>query len=210
MSHVPPRPPIGVGAVLPAAGHSRRMGRRKLLLPFAGSTVIGCTADALKRGGVDRVLLVRAPGDDDLRDWARDESWEICVNPDPSRGMLASIQEGLGAIGGAKSLEVLLICPADLPLLQPESVAKLLRERSLANASLAIPVVGETKGHPLAIAGDLIARIPDLDPEIGLRQLLLDHPDQLLRVAVDDRGTIRDVDTPADYAELGGRHPPKT
>jgi len=45
-------------AIILAAGRSRRMGAQKLLLPFAGGTVIGHIVGEILRGSVDRVLVV--------------------------------------------------------------------------------------------------------------------------------------------------------
>ena len=50
--------------------------------------------------------------------------------------------------------------------------------------------------------GGLIEEIAGLDPAIGLRQLLLDHPEDLQQVEVDDAGSIHDLDTPDDYRKL--------
>jgi molybdenum cofactor cytidylyltransferase len=194
-------------AVLPAAGASRRMGRPKLLLPFRSGPLVAAVVSALRAGGVDGIVLVTATGDDELRAWARQAGVATAVNPAPERGMLSSIQDGITALGGADALarrgDVLLVCPADLPHLDPESVAGLLRQMAASNARLAVPVYQGRRGHPLALAPALIPEIFDLDPEIGLKQLRNRHEAELLEVPVDDPGVVWDVDTPADYERLG-------
>jgi molybdenum cofactor cytidylyltransferase len=113
-------------AIVPAAGSSRRMGRPKLLLPFAGEgagegggTVIGATLAALAAGGAGRIAVVTREGDRPLRAWLRGEAAaEIArrtgraagagpelvavANPHPERGMLSSIVIGLEALGGPR------------------------------------------------------------------------------------------------------------
>ena len=178
------------------------MGRPKLLMPFGGKTVIGCTARALKEGGADRILVVASPDNRDLQAWVRERGWKLRVNPVPSRGMLSSIQEGLLGLGGPAGLDVLLVCPADLPLLRAETVARILEARKDSHSRLTTPLYRGHRGHPLAIAGGLIEEIAGLDPAIGLRQLLLDHPEDLQQVEVDDAGSIHDLDTPQDYRRL--------
>jgi molybdenum cofactor cytidylyltransferase len=209
-------------AVIPAAGRSRRMGRPKLLLPFGASTVLGSLVTALTEGGVDPVLLVLAPAersdaDAALHRFAREKRLETALNPEPERGMLSSIQTGVAALPprfvdapGA----TLLITPADLPALSPATVARLIEARETAGAPLAVPViepgveteVGEQgrrrRGHPLAIAGALVPEIAELDPRVGLRQLLERHAAELLEVPVADPGAVRDVDAPEDLATL--------
>lgn len=185
-------------ALLPAAGASRRMGRPKLLLPFGESTLVGSVVAALRDGGVEQVILVIAPGDADLRAWAEKEGVTVAVNPDPDRGMLSTLQEGVAALGRTDVL--LLVTPADLPNLRAETVALLLRRMRETGAPLALPRHHGKRGHPLVIAPKLIPEIGTLDPAIGLKQLRDRHEAELLEVEVEDTGVVEDVDTPEDYA----------
>jgi len=195
-------------AVLPAAGASRRMGRPKLLLPFRGEPLVAAVVNALRAGGVEGIVLVTAADDEELREWARQAGVATAVNPAPERGMLSSIQEGIATLGGADVLarrgDVLLVSPADLPRLNPRSVAELLRRMAEEDAPIAVPVYQGKRGHPLALAPALIPEILHLDPGIGLKQLRDRHEAELLEVPVDDPGVVADVDTPADYERLEG------
>jgi molybdenum cofactor cytidylyltransferase len=222
-------------AIVPAAGRSRRMGRPKLLLPFAGEangagaggTVIGATLAALAAGGAGRIAVVTRAGDRPLRAWLRGQAAaEIArrtggaagagpelvalVNPHPERGMLSSIVIGLEALGGPGAgggPQPLLVCPADLPELAPATVAAVLDGLAATDAGLAVPVHAGRRGHPLAIAAGLAAEIPGLDPAVGLRQLVERHPDRLAEVPAADPGCVRDLDTEEDYRRLRGREP---
>jgi molybdenum cofactor cytidylyltransferase len=195
-------------AVVPAAGRSRRMGRPKLLLPYRGSTVAGALVAALRGGGVERVVLVTASGGGALARWGRSAGLAVAINPDPAHGMLSSVRAGIAAAGGAAALAdgggPLLVAPADLPALQAETVAFLLARFAEAGAPLAVPTHAGRRGHPLLVAPGLLAEIETLDPDVGLRQLLDRHAGELLEVAVDDPGVVRDVDTPEDYRRLAG------
>jgi molybdenum cofactor cytidylyltransferase len=195
-------------AILPAAGTSRRMGRPKLLLPFKGGPLVGSVVNALLGAGVGEIVLVTAPDDEELRGWARRAGIESAVNPDPERGMLSTIREGIAALGGAAELArrgaILLVSPADLPNLRAETVAEVLRRMREAGAPIAEPVFHGKRGHPLAIAPALIPEIDTLDPNVGLRQLRDRHAAELLEIAVEDAGVVQDVDTPEEYERLAG------
>jgi molybdenum cofactor cytidylyltransferase len=196
---------MAVVAIVPAAGRSRRMGRAKLLLPFDDTTVLGAVIRALGAGGVSRTIVVRAAMDRDIQRWADEHEVETVANVAPERSMLHSVLEGLQALGGAESLgrfgTTVLICPGDLPSIQPSSVAALIATLE-QGALLAVPAHGGRRGHPLAIAPSLLTEIPKLDPRVGLRQLLEREPEAVTRVRVDDPGVLRDVDTPEDYRRL--------
>ncbi len=185
-------------AILPAAGASRRMGRPKLLLPFGDSTLVGSVVAALRGGGVGKIVLVIASGDEDLRTWAEKAGVTLAVNPDPDRGMLSSIQEGVAALDRTDVL--LLVTPADLPNLRAETVALLIERMRETGAPLGLPVHHGKRGHPLAIAPALIPEIGTLDLAVGLKQLRDRHEAELLEVEVGDAGVVEDVDTPEDYA----------
>jgi molybdenum cofactor cytidylyltransferase len=173
------------------------MGRPKLLLPFRDGTVVGSLIRALREGGVSEIFLVIAPGDETLRAWGAEAGVRIAVNPDPERGMLSTILEGI-AVAGDK--ETLVVCPADLPALLPSTVRTVLAQQS----PLALPSYQGRRGHPLVISPELIPEIRTLHLNVGLRELLDRHPDSLRVVEVDDPGCVRDVDTPEDYQALTG------
>ena len=88
--------------------------------------------------------------------------------------------------------------------MRPATIAAVVRRREESRAPLAVPVWQGRRGHPLAIAPEVIPEIDGLDPGIGLRQLLDRHAGAVLRVAVDDPGVVQDVDTPEDYQVLCG------
>jgi molybdenum cofactor cytidylyltransferase len=171
------------------------MGRPKLLLPFRDGTVVGSLIRALRQGGISEIVLVIAPGDEALRAWGEEAGVRIAVNPDPERGMLSTILEGVAAAGDK---EPLVVCPADLPALLPSTVRTVLAERS----PLAVPSYRGRRGHPLVISPELIPEIRTLHLDVGLRELLERHPDRLRIVEVDDPGCVRDVDTPEEYQAL--------
>lgn len=171
------------------------MGRPKLLLPFRDGTVVGSLIQALREGGVSEIVLVIAPGDEALRSWAMEAGVRIAVNPEPERGMLSTILEGIEAAGDK---ETLVVCPADLPALLPSTVRTVLAQQS----PLAVPSHQGKRGHPLVISPELIPEIRTLQLDVGLRELLDRHPDRLRIIEVDDPGCVRDVDTPEEYRAL--------
>jgi CTP:molybdopterin cytidylyltransferase MocA len=200
-------------AIVPAAGASRRMGRPKLLLPYAGTTILGATAAALRDGGCTRLVLVTAPDDSRLRDWAHAEGATVAVNLDPERGMLTSVWAALAALGGAPAVAFagapLAVAPADLPRLAPGTVRAVLAALAPpTSAALAWPRCRGRNGHPLAFAARLAPEVLALDPAVGLRALRERHRADSAVVDVDDHGAVDDVDTPADYRALGENRTP--
>jgi molybdenum cofactor cytidylyltransferase len=178
------------------------MGRPKLLLPWGESTVLHATLAALQGGGVERIVLVTAPGHG-LEELAPPPGVELAENPEPASGMLSSVQIGWQTLVEGPT-ETILICPADLPALRPATVRAMLAAHR-EHGGPVLPSYHGERGHPLLLPRRWAARIPELDPAIGLRQLLALAASELLRLPVDDPGTVRDVDTPEAYERLRPR-----
>ncbi|HET9766849.1 MAG TPA: nucleotidyltransferase family protein [Thermoanaerobaculia bacterium] len=217
----------GAAAIVPAAGASRRMGKPKLLLPWGDSTVLESTLAALREGGVASIVVVVAPAGP-LAEWQPPVGVRIAVNPAPTAGMLSSILVGLAALattpddealgadrgaaephadGGVSAPprpepDPLVVCPADLPALRPSTVAALLAAYR-TTGGVVVPRQGRRRGHPLLIPPRWQARMPELTHhEGGLRRILELAAGSVHEIAVDDPGSVRDVDTPDDYARL--------
>ena len=78
-------------AVVPAAGHSTRMGEPKLLLPLAGEPLIRHTIRAWQRSQVDQVVVVARPGDNRLAAVVREAGAALIIPAVPSPDMKAFI-----------------------------------------------------------------------------------------------------------------------
>ncbi len=183
------------------------MGVGKLLLPFGDTTVAGSVIRALCDGGVERVIVVGRDSSSDLRQQCLELNVEFAINPEPQLGMLRSIQSGIEAALddlGAFNPAYLLVTPADVPRLQPQTVAKLLQLATEMDESLWVPTYQGKRGHPLCIPRALVQEIRGLDLTVGLKQLLVRYPQRVREVEVVDPGVLLDIDTPADYAAARG------
>ncbi len=78
---------------------------------------------------------------------------------------------------------------------------------SLVNAPPAgdwiiVPVYAGRRGHPMLISPAYAREALTAHDGVGLRGLLLAHPDRVVEVPVDVPGVLEDLDTPADYRRL--------
>ena len=185
-----------IAAVILAAGASSRMGAIKALLELDGETLLGRVARLARAGGAETIVVVLGPPHGERIRAALPAGAQVAWNPDPSRGMLSSVQAALPALPGPASPgSGALIWPVDVPLVAALSLQQLLcgdRTR------LAAPCHGERGGHPLWLPASLFAEVLALAPTSSLRELRQHHP--LLRVPVDDPGVLRDLDTRAEFA----------
>jgi molybdenum cofactor cytidylyltransferase len=96
--------------------------------------------------------------------------------------------------------DALLVLPADMPFVKPETVRLLLdafAEKSKQSAIVS-PRSNGKRGHPVILPPALRDEIRAADPLLTLHDILKRHQDIRMDIEVDDRGVVRDVDRPED------------
>jgi len=184
-------------AIVLAAGQSRRMGTQKLLLPFAGSTVIARVVDALLGAPVDRVIVVLRPKDQQLRDALARRPVVFVENPDSTGDMLSSVRCGLRALPA--TVGTIVVAPGDQPSIGPGLIGQMLAAFRASARSILVPVHNCTCGHPLVFAGHYRNELLTSHDGVGLRGLLRAHAAEVGEWLTDDGAVLEDLDTPAAY-----------
>jgi len=188
-----------IGAIVLAAGQSSRMGRPKATLTTGrgGRTFVGTILETLVAAGVPAVRVVVAPGHDGV-------TVNDVANPDPSGGMLSSVQCGLRAF--RQPIDAVLVWPVDHPLVKRETVAAIVAAFAAGDPPVVVPTYEGRRGHPVLFAARLIPELLRADPSRGAREVVHAHGDRL-ELPVDDGGVVEDIDTPEDYIRLFGPKP---
>jgi molybdenum cofactor cytidylyltransferase len=193
-------------AVVPAAGHSTRMGRPKLSLPLGGRTVLEHVIAALHAGGADHVVVVVGPHVPSLVPLAEAAGAQVCRLTEPTPDMRATVECGLLWVEEhfrPQPTDAWLLSPADHPTLDPDAIRQLcksyLREPT---RSIFVPVFGGWRGHPALVAWQHVEGIRALPPARGINAYFREHATNVREVAVGTPGVLCDLDTPEDYARL--------
>ena len=186
-----------IWAIILAAGESKRMGRQKLLLPFGRNTVIETIVRTALDSSADGTLVVLGADQDEVRQALKTYPVRLAVNEDFALGMLSSIQAGFQSLAGG--VRAALIMLGDQPAIPAEVLDDLIAAYRSEGLGIVIPVHGRRRGHPVLIDMKYRAEIMGLDPEVGLRQLVLAHPRDVLEVEASTPAVLADMDVPADY-----------
>jgi molybdopterin-guanine dinucleotide biosynthesis protein A len=190
---------LRTGGIVLCGGQSKRMGRPKAWLPFAGETMLGRVVRLLGET-VDPLVAVAAP-DQDVPPLPA--GLALVRDDERGRGPLQGLAAGLAALRGRADAAYLSSC--DVPFLRPAFVRRLID--LLGDAAICVPHVGDYH-HPLAAVyrvevADAVAR---LLAEDRLRPFFLFEavPTRVVEAAeladVDPTfQTLRNLNTPEDY-----------
>lgn len=187
-----------------AAGASSRMGSPKALLsvPKAGQSFLRRVIETAMAAGASPVLVVLGHHAEAIRAATPLDDVQIVENPHPERGMLSSLKCALMAL--PEHVDAVLAWPVDHPLVRASAVHTLLEAQVRHPGKAIVPRFDGRGGHPTLFPRTLFAGLLGLPDEAGARGLFDRQPLAVVRVDVDDPGVVHDVDTPKDYARLGG------
>jgi molybdenum cofactor cytidylyltransferase len=192
-------------AVVPAAGHSQRMGRPKLALPLAGRSVLEHVVTALRAGGCDSVVVVVGPHVPELVPLAEAASGLVVSLPQPTIDMRSTVQKGLDWLGERfhpSPDDPWLLSPGDHPTLDADVVRQLHAAYTYGRKSIVVPTFDGKRGHPTLFAWRHVESIRAFPSDQGLNAYLKSQPNETLEVAVAARVILDDLDTQEDYKRL--------
>ena len=191
---MPPRAdPFVCGLVL-GAGGSKRLGRPKQLLPYAGGTLLGHVVGVARECAFDQLVVAIGGAVDEVRARVDLSGAEVVVNEAYGEGCSSSIAAALAVVDPRCDVLVLLL--GDQPGVTADTVAALLAGRG--GAELAVCRYDDGRGHPIAFARSMFGKRAHLHGDKGVWRLV-DQGAEDVRVA----GPVpRDVDTLEDYAAI--------
>lgn len=202
-----------IAGIVLAAGASSRMGQPKAALPLGegGDTVLSRGVRAMLAAGVPRVVVIAGAHPEAVRRALPDPDPRVSVvdNPDWPTGQLSSLLCGLDAVDG-EALDAVLVTLADVPLVAPATIRRLIEVWRETRASIVRPARGDVHGHPVLFDRALFAELRAADPAEGAKPVVRAHAAGIVNVAVEDEGAFLDLDTPADYEralDLAARRP---
>jgi len=186
-----------VSAIVLAAGQSKRMGRFKQLLTLGGKTFVECCVDNLLASEAEEVVVVTGHRDADVRAALAGRPVRFANNPEFREGMASSVKTGVRAL--AEDPGACLIALVDQPEIGID-VFNLVIETYLKESPLIVlPTYRGRRGHPLLVDLKLKDEVLQMDPKLGLRQVVNAHRDQTRFVEVETETVLLDFDTPEDY-----------
>lgn len=190
---------VRIGAVILAAGRSRRMGRPKLLLPWGSTSILGHLVERWISLGAEQIGVVYAPDDAALPqefDRIGFPLHDRIENPNPDTGMFSSIQCAARWFGWRPTLTHWALILGDQPHLRVETLRALLALVSEQPQQVVQPTYAGHRRHPALLPRTIFLRLRDSNA-VNLREFLAQYTVAL--TPCDDSGLDLDIDRPEDY-----------
>jgi len=188
-----------IGAIVLAAGLSRRMGQAKLVMPVGGRAIVRHAVESVLAGGVDSVWVVTGPDVEPIEAALAGLEVQIVVNPAPEEGQASSLRAGIAALPA--SVDAVLIALGDQPSLAPAIIPALLAARRTSAKLILAPRYRDGQGNPVLFKREIFPELLRLTGDQGARPIIRKEPDRVEWVEL-DLPTPPDVDTPDDYEKI--------
>jgi molybdenum cofactor cytidylyltransferase len=194
-----------VGAVVLAAGASKRLGTPKQLLPWGEDTLLGHVVDTALASQADPVVVVLGHQADACRAVLGDRPVKVVVNPDWAQGQSSSLQAGLAALPA--NVSAALFPLVDQPGVTPSVIDALIERHRTTLAPVIWPEHDGKRGNPVLFDRVIFPQLMRLTGDTGGRPVLHAHAEHAERVTVSNLGVLFDIDTQDDYAKAKSRRP---
>jgi len=194
-----------IGALILAAGYSRRFGSDKRLYrrTCGKPPMLIETLEKYMQVFTPCFVVIR-PDDDEigrLLDAHLEHQVQVIASDDALLGMGASLAGGVQhIINQHAELHALFIAHGDMPLIRRSSLTRLhdiMQGLSPATARAILrPEFNGVPGHPVGFAQAFLRELAQLSGDVGARSVLASHLNALQTVDLDDPGVCVDFDTP--------------
>jgi len=188
-----------ISAIVLAAGESKRMGHPKQMLAWQGKTLLQRVLENLLHSDADEIILVLGHEAEMIKKSLPEFPIRMVINRDYKQGMASSLRQGL-LVMDPKS-EAFLVVLADQPGIGPGIINRVTRGFQQANPKRGIcrPVYRGLKGHPVLMGAQYRQEAQQLQGDVGARQILINHPLDILEIEIEQDLVMMDVDTPDEY-----------
>ena len=200
----PPGPRIG--ALLLAAGQSRRMGGPNKLLaelpgsnPGTGVAMVTRVAQRLLASRARPIIAVLGNRADEIDAALGRLPVERVRNPDFADGLSTSLKRGLAAL--PEDVDGVLICLGDMPLISGRHLDRLIAVfNPLEGRAIIVPTRHGKRGNPVLWAKRFFSEMLQISGDVGARHLIGEHAELVAEVEMDDDAILVDIDTPEALA----------
>lgn len=194
-----------IGAIILAAGLSRRMGKPKLFLPFLNTPLIHYPVALAVGQKFDPIIVVGGMYIQQLQMELNEYSKRISIvyNSNYEKGMSSSLKAGIDSLN--EEVDATFIFLGDQPFVSEDVVEKLIQvyeENKDKGAKIVRPRYSSKVGHPILFDKSLFSEFKSLSGDEGGKSIIKANEDKVIYVDFENVKLNLDIDTPQDYEAL--------
>lgn len=186
----------GLGAILLAAGGSRRLGRSKQMLEIEGEPLVLRQARLLLDLEPALVVVVTGAQGDEVSNLLAELPVKCIYNAEWARGMGASLACGVKAMPERVRAAIVLLC--DQWKVRGQDIENLATAWAQEPLAAVIADYGEATGPPAILPRAMFERLSRLQGDTGARRVLKSWKGRIIRLPMSDAAV--DIDSPGDLA----------
>ncbi len=190
-----------IGAVVLAAGQSRRAGISKLLVEGKdGLPMFMHAVNAAVASNAKPVFVITGHRHEEVEEWLQKLDVNVIYNPAYETGVRTSIQLGLKAM--PSSCDGAILLPADMPNITATEINKLINKTDFSQPKfLSFLTHKGVKSNPILWSKSLYDKA-DLIPEnAAFRVVFAEHSDYSRNVEIKDAAVLQDLNFPNEVKE---------
>jgi molybdenum cofactor cytidylyltransferase len=186
-----------VGAIILAAGMSKRMGQPKLLMSLKGKPLFRYPLEQAIRNQLSPICLIGGQHMQAFQMEAADlQNVEYIDNPNYEKGMSTSLKKGIKNVKGRSDAAFIFL--ADQPFV-PDKVIQTMIQQFGKDTRLVRPQYQGNFGHPILIDNSLYDEFLKIEGDQGGKEIIKKYKNETRILSFKDSIWGMDIDTEEDY-----------
>ncbi len=186
-----------ITAIIMAAGFSRRMGRKKLIMKIKEKYLIEWTIDLVD--SIDFLEKIIVYQDKKVKELAEQRGLKVVHNPEAIQGMSTSMKLG---IENALESRGFMFFTGDQPFLNKNIVNKMIDFYYASDKSIIVPRYNGKNGNPVIFDYKWRKELINVQGDRGGRDLIKSNFNEVHFVDFEDQKAGVDIDTMEDYKRI--------
>jgi molybdenum cofactor cytidylyltransferase len=198
-----PRSAPVIGALVLAAGRSRRMAphNKLLIADKSGKPMVARVLDNVLSSNARPILVVTGHQGEQVEQALGGRPVRYVHAPDYAEGLSASLKAGIAAV--PQECAAVLVCLGDMPLVTGRMIDRLLSMYDPDEGRLIVlPTFRGKQGNPMLWDRRFFPEILQIAGDSGARFLVGKHAEVVCEVEMADDAVLRDFDTTESLATL--------
>jgi molybdenum cofactor cytidylyltransferase len=195
------RPTAGI---ILAAGQSIRFGKPKQLLKLNDKYLLEWVLDAALGSQLEKILLVLGHQHQTilsaLGEKTRHPNLQIVNNHHYQDGQSTSLQAGVDKIRDKFPAAMFLL--GDQPMQSSENIDTILEQFRVSDKDIGVPVFEGKRGNPVIFCQKFFGHLAKITGDIGARNIIRDHPENVLEIEINNPLCFIDIDTQSDFDKI--------